>query len=509
MFKRRRRGGDEERKPALPAPRRTPEADESPGPAVTVAEPASEHDVLLAETVARHFEGAQVHGRVARIGFGGVQIECSVNDVMDLGAQQAASLFLRLSGGPLGPAPIFASVTGYEENPVAAIVAGACNWACTFGPALTAALTGTGRPEVEELETTLDGRRFRVLFNGLDRAMIGDDDPAALIRGARTRAGGTPWLTPVVLEAGRLPLLTASGPSLLSVFVFEGPPGRTVEVKLNGANWGPSCVQAEPVRGGPPGAMILLRELAVLVPLGPAPPILGREAVRRTVDGLADRLEPSQAAGWPGWDAHGGRLGDPLTEAEIAVVQAATGPLPPDYRHFLTQVAGSGAGPGYGLLPPVRVDDAIPLAHAGDGVAWLLRLDEPRFGTVWVEAIGSDGTVAQVAGSFSEWYTAWLDAAVRDLTPWQQWSTAGCATPGVFSQFIEALQSRGELDPDRPADLTGLVSPGAIAITNGDGLLPPGSEGDPCHGCVALADRLGLPPDVFVPGLLSRTEGRG
>ena len=475
---------------------------------VPLAEPASEHDVLLAETVARHFEGAAVSGRVARIGFGGVQVECSVNDVMDLGGQRAASLFLRLSGGALGPAPIFASVTGYEHDPVAAIVAGACNWSCTFGPVLTAALTGGTAPEIEDLETTLDGRRFRVLFSGLDRAMIGDDDPAALIRGARARAGGTPWLTPVVLDAGRLPLLTASGPSLLSVFVFEGPTGRTVEVKLNGANWGPSCVQGEPVPEAPAGAMVLLRELAVLVPLDPVP-ILTRGAVQRTVDGLQDRLEPGQAAGWPGWAAHGGRLGNPLSDSEIAEVQARTGPLPPDYRRFLTQVAGPGAGPGYGLLPPVRRDDAIPLAHAGDGMAWLLRLDEARFGTVWVDASGSDGTVAQVAASFSEWYTDWLDNAVRDLTPWQQWSTTGCATPGVFAQFIEALQSRGELNPDRPADLTGLVGPGAIAITNGDGSMPTGSEGDPCHGCVALASGLGLPPDVFVPGLLSRTDGRG
>jgi hypothetical protein len=371
MFKRRRRGGDEQRKPALPAPRRSHDPDEPAGPGPGAGRPAgaggpaSERDVLLAETVARHFEGGGVSGRVARIGLGGVQVECSVNDVMDLGGQQAASLFLRLSGGALGPAPIFASVTGYEKDPVAAIVAGACNWSCTFGPVLTAALAGGTHPEIEELETTLDGRRFRVLFSGLDRAMNGDDDPVALIRGARTRAGGRPWLTPAVLDAGRLPLLTAPGPSLLSVFVFEGPPGRTVEVKLNGANWGPSCVQGEPVPGAPSGAMVLLRELAVLVPLDPVL-TMTREAVQRTLDGLADRLEPSQAAGWPGWDAHGGRLGDPLPDPAIAALQSQTGPLPPDYRRFLTQVAGPGAGPGYGLLPPVRRDDAIPLAHAGD-----------------------------------------------------------------------------------------------------------------------------------------------
>jgi hypothetical protein len=338
--------------------------------------------------------------------------------------------------------------------------------------------------------------------------MIGDDDPAELIRGARRRAGGRPWLTPAVLGGGRLPLLTGPGPTLLSVFVFEGPPGRTVEVKVNGANWGPACVDAEPVPDAPAGAMTLLRELAVLVPLDPRP-APGRDAVRRTLEGLADRVEPSEPAGWPGWEAHGGRLGDPLDEAQLAEALSRTGPLPADYRHFLTHVAGSGAGPGYGLLPPRRTGDAIPLAHAGDGVVWLLRLDEARFGTVWVDATGSDGTVEQVAGSFGEWYVAWLDNAVRNLTPWQQWSTSGCATVGVFSQFIEALQARGELDPDRPADLTGLVGPGAIAITNGDGPLPTGSEGDPCHGCVALADSLGLPPDVFVPGLLTRTHGRG
>ena len=59
----------------------------------------------------------------------------------------------------------------------------------------------------------------------------------------------------------------------------------------------------------PAGAMTLLRELAVLTPLTPAP-ALDRAAIQRTLDGLARAGDqPWQAAGWQGWRAHGGVLG--------------------------------------------------------------------------------------------------------------------------------------------------------------------------------------------------------
>ena len=59
----------------------------------------------------------------------------------------------------------------------------------------------------------------------------------------------------------------------------------------------------------------------------------------------------------------------------------------------------------------------------------------------------------------------------------------------------ELLVEAGRLkdDADELAD--------AIALAGGGNYQDPGPL-DPCHGCVALAARLGLRPDVFAPGTL-------
>src|SRR5690606_29923113 len=114
-------------------------------------------------------------------------------------------------------------------------------------------------------------------------------------------------------------------------------------------------------------------------------------------------------------------LGPVLGDAELAAVEAGTGPLPDEARWFLTHVAGPGAGPGYGLLPPRRVGDVVPLAHAGCGNAWVLRLDGPDRGTVWMDARASDEGTRKVADSVGAWFTAWLDGAARSVGPWQQY----------------------------------------------------------------------------------------
>lgn len=459
-------------------------------------------DVLLAETIARHFDGAGVEGNVARIGLGGVEVECTVNDVRELGENRAVSLFFRLSGGPLGPVPVFASISGYDASPEAAIIVGGCNWACAFGPVLRAGLTGVSESGADEFEVALDGRRFRVVVEGVDRVLTsGDDQPDGLTLRTRERLGADPWLTPQILAASGLPLLTASTPTILSVFLSQGPGGQVVEVKVNGSDWGPACSSTEGPDVSCAEGIVMLRELAVLTPIELAPP-LERDALQRTLDGIAARVDPWQPAGWQGWQVHGGQLGPVLPHVEVSVIEAHVGALPADYRHFLTQVAGPGAGPGYGLSYPRKIDDFIVLAHAGCGVAWLLRLDRPQYGTVWVDAAGSDGTFEKVADSFTEWFGDWIDASVRDVEPWIQWDALECATASVLLQVLTAQDQKNPRADDEPASLAGSVGPGGISLTSGGGHVPEGSALDPCHGCISLAGRLDLAPDVFAPGIL-------
>ncbi len=398
---------------------------------------------------------------------------------------------------------MFASVNGYEKSAPAAIITGGCNWACSFGPVLRSGLTGVSEPDAGEFETVLAGRRFRVVVSNLDRAMMfSDADPSALIQDARARAGAVPWLTPQILAAPELPLLTATGPTLVSVFVSYSPNGEIVEVKINGADWGPSCHNIDdpsvPVEGG----MVMLRELAVLTPIEPAPPF-ERAAVQSTLDGLAERNESQQVAGWPGWQVHGGRLGPVLADIEVSVIEVHTGPLPADYRHFLTEVAGPGAGPGYGLSYPRKVDNSILLAHGGCGYVWLLRLDPVEYGTVWADASDSDDNLVKVADSFSEWFAGWLDSGVRDAGAWINWDSSACSTAGILVQVLEDRDRNGRRSKGEGISLAGTFGPAAIKMTAGGGYLPAGSPSDPCHGCVTLVGHFDVGPEVFAPGILS------
>lgn len=78
-----------------------------------------------------------------------------------------------------------------------------------------------------------------------------------------------------------------------------------------------------------------------------------------------------------------------------------------------------------------------------------------------------------------------------------QWDTRCCATHNMLAKVLD--DRRGRRLPLEFGDEG--WAPGAIRLTNGTGFLP-GGPGDPCHGCVELATRLGLPLDVFAPGFL-------
>src|SRR5688572_24930740 len=105
---------------------------------------AAARTALFAETLARHFDGAEIVASdglcTVKLGFAGVEADCEVHGVNAAGALVSASLFLQLRGGPLGDASTFVSVSGYGADEREAIVVGCCNWACSFGPLLRDAL---------------------------------------------------------------------------------------------------------------------------------------------------------------------------------------------------------------------------------------------------------------------------------------------------------------------------------------------------------------------------------
>lgn len=475
-------------------------------------------DELAAQVLSAHFEGGLAEGKVASLGPLEVNVRCEVGAVQQFGQLEAASLFLEMSGGALGQEPVFASVSGYGESAAAAVIGGACTWACSFGPVLRSGLAGvTPEGDMDELQVTLDAQPYRVHVNGFDRVLhftTDADDDASMDLAAQVRSAlvpppedpwerRRPWLSEALVRSGRLPALT-SRHTVLSVFVMDMEGQRTVEVKVNGSDW-PIADWLEDTTTRPDGAVVLLRELAVLTSVSATgarvSPSLSREAVERTLLGLAARTEPGRVGGWQGWWSHEGWLGSPLTEDDLTAVERRTHQLPQDYRQFLTTIAGPGAGPGYGLLQPERVTsaraDVIPLAHAGCGVTWVLRLDGRHRGEVWVDAAGSDQRFEHVASSVTEWFTSWLDLSVRDRS-FVHWDPDRCATAQALSQLTrEASLPIGASLRDRLDD-------GSISLTLGEGYLPDGAAGDPCQGCVELAASRGLSPAVFAPGILSR-----
>lgn len=187
-----------------------------------------------------------------------------------------ASLYLSVTGGQLGEVAIFASVSGYEQTPEGAVVVGACNWACAFGPVVTAGAVPpeTGRvPDAEQFEVVPDGRRYRCVAAAIDRTMmfVEGEDPSTRIAAARDRFGAA------VVDPDRARVEHATGAdrpgaTLLSVFVMDNAQTRTVEIKVNGCEWMGSAGVFAGADPEPAGGVALLRDLAVLVPTEPDRP---------------------------------------------------------------------------------------------------------------------------------------------------------------------------------------------------------------------------------------------
>lgn len=478
---------------------------------------------LLAERIAGHFADGRVEAAgpggvpVAHLGVGGVRVPCPPPlSVRQVAADSVGAMVtVWVEGGAFGVPAQAVNLSGYASTPEAAIVEAGCLWACSFGGLLKSAFDAHPLdPDAEEREVVLDGRRFRLLVAGVDRFVEqGADGPAPVQEAAAAmrRVAGD-WLSVAVLESGRLPLLATDRAVSLGTFlgvIAASEPGQdssvSPEVKVHGGDWEPAHAALTRVVVRMPSGGALLRDHAILVPQEPFPGFV-RESLQRTlVDLVGARATASEAAGWRGWRRHGGRLGAPLSQGELEELRAAAGgSLPRAYEHFVSTVAASGAGPGYGLERPAVVGEgdarSIVLAFAGCGVFWYLRLAGPGRGTVWVDARSvSEDEDVQVAASFQDWYAAWLESAVRAVEVFEPWDGRGCAGKKGLGQILQRAQSEHP-DEELEGRLAELYGSARITLTSGGGPIPAGAVIDPCHSCVAVFDRFGYGDETFAVG---------
>lgn len=475
------------------------------------AQPASAPatlDELLAQRVADHFDHPTIDGSAVDTGMAGLRVQGRVADAPMWGPFQTASLSFDVSGGRLGPETSFASISGYaadahgREGDVArAVVEGACLWTCTLRSIARSAFTSEAPdPTAAVRDVTIHGRRFRLHVDRIDRFFTLGNGAAApdadLFEDVRRHVSRSGWLIEAAAEQGTLPPLVSDQAALVSAFSSHADGGSpTVEVKVRGADWLPSLDGLRIPEVGHPDVLVSLRELGILVPVEPV--ALDRATVERSLSAIAAYRSDTffQPAGWRGWRTHGGRLGAPLTPRDLDTIEAETGQLPADYRSFLTEVGGSGAGPGYGLLAPRLVDGVVPVAHAGCGVWWVLRLDGAARGEIWIDARGCDGTYRRIAASFRDWYAEWLDASFGSANPWTQWDSMQCACASSLAKAVEAASVRERSERRLTNSIT------RMTVTSAGPYVPAGTVVDPTHACVALFASWGIDEAVFVRGV--------
>ncbi|MCL2468232.1 MAG: hypothetical protein FWF02_13395 [Micrococcales bacterium] len=458
------------------------------GPSVSLSD-------VLAQTVANHYPGASIDGTVVTLAATGIQVDCEADDPQELGNLMSVSLYMRVSGGPFGPEPSFASISGYAMcgagcdpvgQSVVAVTEAGCFWTCTFLETLeSAGLIPVREAREERHDVTLRGARiggrgYQVWSGKIDRTLSFDNpsDPQAILAATRSRFGADATMTSAVLATDTLPVLASNHAVLLSTFAMvigDGEP--TTEVKVHGGDWPPSWGPLVAVSPGAPGAITLLRELAVAVPVEASR--WDRNRLAWTLGTIGQtRTEAHQAAGWRGWHRHGGVLQAPLTDGQIAAANVNPAALPADHHHFITQV-GWGAGPGYGLQPPTLFDLGVVLATAGDQVTWYLS----AAGGVWADTRTFGTDPVKTHDSFDLWYADWLDNALAGLRPWNQWDGT-CSSLGALSQMLEDRDRRG---------IEGSFEGVKVTLAGDDG-----QPTDPCHHCQATFARFGMGDEVWV-----------
>jgi hypothetical protein len=216
---------------------------------------------------------------------------------------------------------------------------------------------------------------------------------------------------------------------------------------------------------------------------------------------------------------HRYQLLPPVDAAALAPL-AQLGPLPDDYRDYVTQLSAGGAGPYHGLLPAPRLapiaaprgitvwQRALPIAHLGCGYAALLVLDGDARGEVWISA-GS--IVGPIRPSFTVFVVDWIDRLSH-----ARWLDGfvppdACALANALTGYLDHCERRrglasGTLDGDALREDLADLGPGAIQLAAGASVLfAPADPVDPCVTCVQLIERMaaqGLRRDVVAPGIL-------
>jgi len=189
-----------------------------------------------------------------------------------------------------------------------------------------------------------------------------------------------------------------------------------------------------------------------------------------------------------GAHVHEYQLAPPLTEAELAALEADLGPLPAEYRVFVRTLAAHGAGPYLGLgelcVPddpggdrapdPARVfwcdrataydarwppgahllDGTLVLADQGRGGRSLLVVRGPRAGEVWRDrgrdrarggprGPGGECGIEPEAPGLVDWYEQWI---ARALLEWCEAAAPRIALEGPCSPAeLEAIGISYEL----------------------------------------------------------------
>jgi hypothetical protein len=232
-----------------------------------------------------------------------------------------------------------------------------------------------------------------------------------------------------------------------------------------------------------------------------------------TVRALVDQIAAGdRACKRFGAARHRWALRGPSTESLNADFES----LPADYRAFVKEISGGGAGPYYGLIDVERairypIDGAwgrgIPIADAGCGYGIVLAESG-----VWICA-RPIGVVRAIAPSFTAYYLDWLQRLARNDVPEPPVPSGQCALAGALGGYLGACEQRlglalGTIAGDALRDALDALGPGAITIAadRAEPLFADGEPVDPCLACAILVENLGLSRDVVAPGLATKLE---
>jgi hypothetical protein len=179
-----------------------------------------------------------------------------------------------------------------------------------------------------------------------------------------------------------------------------------------------------------------------------------------------------------GWEAHRFRLEAPLSEEAVRAFEQRHGvTLPEDFRRFVREAGGSGAGPYFGIYPMDRwsndsdenvhrlaidsplypgapEDEESPDLDYGNGVIHLLTMGCAHYAVLVVSGRYRGRVVNMVEGEppcftkdtgFLAWYERWLDEMLAG------WDTSwfGFGTPGDATRMLEILRSPESTADDR------------------------------------------------------------